>query len=40
MHYVLVVIISTLAAIGLLTIVAIASVIRFGDGALGKLQSW
>lgn len=40
MHYVLVVIISTLAAIGLLTLVAIGSVIRFGDDALGKLQAW
>lgn len=40
MQFTLSIIIGVLAAIGLLTIVAIFSVIRFGDEALSKLKSW
>lgn len=34
------IILGTLAAIGLLTIVAIVSVLRFGDEAIKGLQAW
>lgn len=40
MNFTLSLIIGVFAAIGLLTIVAIISVIRFGDDALSKIKEW
>jgi hypothetical protein len=40
MHAVMLVVLGTLAAIGLLTLIAIATVIKFGDSELTKFRSW
>lgn len=40
MNFTLSLIVGVLAAIGLLTIVAIISVIRFGDDALTRIKQW
>jgi hypothetical protein len=40
MQFTLSIIIGVLAAIGLLTIIAVVSVIRFGDDALSKIKQW
>jgi hypothetical protein len=40
MHFVLLVVLGVLAAIGMLTLIAIASVLRFGDETLQALRKW
>ena len=40
MHLIWLTVLGTLASIGLLTLLAIAYVIRFGDSALSDIQSW
>lgn len=40
MHLILLVCLGTLAAIGLLTLIAIATVVKFGDSQLTKFRSW
>lgn len=40
MHAVLIVLLGVLAAIGLLTLIAIATVIKFGDDQLSRLKAW
>jgi len=40
MHYVLLIVLGVLAAIGMLTIIAIAAVLRFGDETLLELRKW
>ena len=40
MHIIWLTILGTLASIGLLTLIAITYVIRFGDGALSDIHQW
>jgi hypothetical protein len=40
MHYVLLIMLGVLASIGLLTLVAIGAVLRFGDETLQDLRKW
>jgi hypothetical protein len=40
MHVVLLLLLGVLASIGLLTLVAIAAVLRFGDETLQDLRKW
>lgn len=40
MHYVLLIVIGTLATVGMLTLIAIAAVLRFGDETLQELRKW
>jgi hypothetical protein len=40
MHYALLIVLGVLAAIGMLTIIAIAAVLRFGDETLQGLRKW
>lgn len=40
MNTIVLICLGVLAAIGALTLVAIASVIRFGDNALGEVNKW
>lgn len=40
MHYFLLIILGVLASVGMLTIIAIAAVLRFGDETLQDLRKW
>lgn len=40
MHYFLLIALGVLASIGMLTIIAIAAVLRFGDETLQELRQW
>jgi hypothetical protein len=40
MHLLTLVVLGVLASIGALTLLAMACVIRFGDGALSDIHSW
>jgi hypothetical protein len=40
LHYFLLIVLGVLAAIGMLTIIAIAAVLRFGDETLQDLRKW
>jgi hypothetical protein len=40
MHAIMLVLLGTLAAVGLLTLIAIGTVIKFGDNELTKFRSW
>lgn len=40
MHYFLLIALGVLAAVGMLTLVAIAAVLRFGDETLQDLRKW
>jgi hypothetical protein len=40
MHYVLIVALGVLASIGMLTLIAVMAVLRFGDETLQDLRKW
>lgn len=40
MHFALLILLGVLAAVGMLTIIAVAAVVSFGDETLTELRKW
>lgn len=40
MHFVLLILLGVLASIGMLTLIAVAAVVSFGDETLEELRKW